>query len=48
MRPPFVLPQGRTIRKLLGEAGEVQKKFSCKGKLNSCTPSNLRDIHTVA
>ena len=26
MRPPFVLPQGRTIRKLLGEAGEVQKK----------------------
>ena len=27
MRPPFVLPQGRTIRKLLGEAGEVQKNI---------------------
>jgi len=27
MRPPFVLPQGRTIRKLLGEAGEVRKMF---------------------
>ena len=26
--------QGRTIRKLMGGAGEVQKKNSRKGKLN--------------
>ena len=32
MRPPFVLPQGRTIRKLLAEAGEVQKIF-VQGKI---------------
>ena len=30
MRPPFVLPQGRTIRKLLGEAGELQKNFRAR------------------
>ena len=27
-------PKGRTIRKLMGGAGEVQKKNSRKGKLN--------------
>ena len=35
--------KGRTIRKLMGGAGEVQKKYSRKGKLNeknSCTPIN--------
>ena len=35
--------KGRTIRKLMGGAGEVQKKNSRKGKLNeknSCTPIN--------
>ena len=26
--------KGRTIRKLIGGAGEVQKKYSRKGKLN--------------
>ena len=26
--------KGRTIRKLMGGAGEVQKKYSRKGKLN--------------
>ena len=39
-----VLNKGRTIRKLIGGgAGEVQKKYSRKGKLNeknSCTPIN--------
>ena len=35
-KSPFVLAKGRTIRKLIGggRAGEVQKKKSCKGKLN--------------
>ena len=27
------VPKGRTIRKLVGGAGEVQKKYSRKGKL---------------
>ena len=32
----IILPtiKGRTIRKLIGGAGEVQKKYSRKGKLN--------------
>ena len=30
----FVTVKGRTIRKLMGGAGEVQKKNSRKGKLN--------------
>ena len=52
--------KGRTIRKLTGgggRGGEVQKKYSHKGKLNeknSCTPINpkkyscygLKKIHT--
>ena len=30
----FLTSKGRTIRKLMGGAGEVQKKNSRKGKLN--------------
>ena len=60
-RTTFIHCKGRTIRKLIGGggggAGEVQKKFSRKGKLNeknSCTQINpkkyscygLKKIHT--
>ena len=37
----------RAIRKIMGGAGEVQKKYSRKGKLNEknpCTPSNAKKI----
>ena len=42
--------KGRTIRKLMG-AGEVQQKYSRKGKFNeniSCTPINPKNIHAMA
>ena len=46
--------KGPTIRKLMwgviGGGGEVQKKYSRKGKLNeknSCTPINPKNIHAM-
>ena len=42
-RRKTVWSNGRTIRKLMGGGGEVQKKYSCKGELNEkkiCMPIN--------
>ena len=44
--------KGRAIRKLMGVGGdEVQKNIFVQGKLNekySCTPSNVKNVHTRA
>ena len=44
--------KGRTIRKLMGGAGEVQKKYSRKGKLNEkkihARQLILKNIHAMA
>ena len=40
----------RPLQNLCGGGGEVQKKYSRKGKLNeknSCTPINPKNIHVM-
>ena len=45
----FFLLKGRTIRKLMGGgAGEVQKKYSRKAKLDEKRPLTLKNIHATA
>ena len=52
----FRYPKGRTIRKVMGRrgrgrAGEVQKNYLRKGKLNEkklCTSINPKNIHALA
>ena len=44
--------KGRTIRKLMGGAGEVQRKYSREGKLNEkkihARQLTLKNIHAIA